>query len=51
MAGGTVTTAFVAGATVGWLFWSTDGSNTTIEQAVRLNGASSLGAFDRTDLI
>jgi Ca2+-binding RTX toxin-like protein len=50
MAGGDKAAVFVAGSQHGWLFWSTDGNNTTIEQAVRLNGANSLGAFDRTDL-
>lgn len=51
MAGGTVTTAFAAGRIVGWVFWSRHANNTTIEQAVRLNGVNSLVAFDRTDLI
>ncbi len=51
MVGGTVTTVFVAGTTVGWVFWSRHANNTTIEQAVRLNGANSLGVFDRADLI
>lgn len=51
MALGAISAAFVAGTTNGWLFWSTDGNNTTIEQAVRLNGANTLGAFDHADLI
>ncbi|TDR94849.1 M10 family metallopeptidase [Enterovirga rhinocerotis] len=42
---------FVAGTTDGWLFWSTNGSDGTVEEAVRLTGRNSLAGFDRADLI
>jgi hypothetical protein len=51
MASGAVKVAFVATPTHGWLFWSTDAVNTTIEQAARLGGLNNVNAFARSDVI
>lgn len=51
MADGEQRAMFVAGTSYGWLFWSTDADNTSIEQAVQLNGATSLDKFAVTDLM
>ncbi|TDR94850.1 M10 family metallopeptidase [Enterovirga rhinocerotis] len=50
MTGG-VKAVFVAGTTDGWLFWSTNGSDGTADEAVRLMGLNSIAGFDRADLI
>jgi hypothetical protein len=51
MADGAQRVVFVAGNVDGWLFWSTDTNNTTIEQTVRIDDANTLNAFGWADLI
>jgi len=51
MADGAHSAVFVAGSVDGWLFWNTDGDLHTAEQAARLNGLNSIGAFDKGDLM
>lgn len=50
-AGGGVKAVFVAGVSDGWLFWDTDGTLTTFEGAVRLQGLKGLNAFDNTGIV
>jgi hypothetical protein len=49
MAGG-VKAVFVAGSANGWLFWNTDTTADTAEQAVALTGKTSLTDFAVGDL-
>ncbi|MCW5732497.1 MAG: VCBS domain-containing protein [Enhydrobacter sp.] len=51
MASGLHSVVFVAGATDGWLFWNTDANLTTHEQAARLVGLNTVGAFQHGDLM
>ena len=51
MADGQHSVVFIAGSADGWLLWNTDADKRTAEQAVRLVGRNSLGAFDRTDVM
>lgn len=47
---GGVKVVFVAGSANGWLFWNTDATRGTAEEAIALTGRTSLGAFAVTDL-
>ncbi len=50
MADGLHNAVFVAGTTVGWLFWNTDSNMQTPDQAMRLAGVNNVGLFARTDI-
>lgn len=45
-----ISSVFVAGPSGGWLFWDGNGDG-LFDQSIVLTGASSLGAFDATDII
>jgi Ca2+-binding RTX toxin-like protein len=48
---GSVTAVFVAGENSGWLFWSSNGSDGTAEEAVHLPLKTHVGEFHFSDLI
>ena len=48
--GGGVKAVFVAGSSNGWLFWNTDATPGTAEEAVALTGRTSLNDFAVGDL-
>jgi len=49
--GGGAKAVFVAGSSNGWLFWNTDATPGTAEEAVALTGRTSLNDFAVGDLI
>jgi len=49
--GGGVKAVFVAGSSNGWLFWNTDATSGTAEEAVALTGRTSLNDFAVGDLM